>query len=212
MNCIIANFGDDSVSLIQWAHQKKIKNVVVLSVNTGWQAECWEERMNIAKNWLNSLKIKHHHLCCQNNFQTLVKTRKHFPSQTFSWCSSFLKGITILDWLELNDKDGKATIFLAHQRNMSDTQFDLPKYIKSSIKFDNRPVYYPLVKINKYTRNQLIKKTPFKIPLNHRSLECQPCIHFTKNDIKSLTNKDIKKIKNLENNIQQSMFKKKFQQ
>ncbi|MFZ9036330.1 MAG: hypothetical protein ACO2ZM_09500, partial [Francisellaceae bacterium] len=182
MFCIIANFGDDSIALIQWAYEKKLKDVTVLSVDTGWQAQSWKKRLDCALQWLDSLNFKHIHLPAEHDMKKLVETRGQFPSQKFHWCAGFLKGITILNWLETHDEDYEATILLPNRRDMTKTSTDLMEYVEESERYDDRRLWYPLYQHSKHQRDELIKKTPFKTPLNHRSLECQPCIHTTSAD------------------------------
>ncbi|WP_119343140.1 hypothetical protein [Facilibium subflavum] len=210
MHCLIANFGDDSVALIQWAYENKLDDVIVLSVDTGWQASIWQERLDIAHQWIQTLGFTHHHLPAEHDFSALVRARSQFPSQKFHWCAGFLKGITILNWLEENDEDGQAIIALANRRSMSKAQTDLPEYIKESERYDDRRLIYPLAGFDQDMRDALIAKTPFQTPLNHRSLECQPCIHFTRRDNKTLSEADITRIIALEKEIGQTMFDQGF--
>ena len=212
MHCIISNFGDDSIALIQWAYDNQLDSLVVLSVDTGWQASSWHTRLKQAQKWLNTLGVTHHHLKNEHGFAELVQARKQFPSQQFHWCAGFLKGIVLLNWLEHNDEDGEATILLANRRDMSKLQSDLPEKIAESERFDDREVYYPLANFCRTQRDALITKTPFKKPLNHRSLECQPCTHLTQRDIPNLSDEDINKVTSLENSIDQNMFQHGFKE
>ena len=206
MYCIIANFGDDSVALIQKVYECKLQEVVVLSVDTFWQATSWQARVDVADLWIKDLGFVHHRLKAENSFQELVRARKQFPSQQFSWCAGFLKGMAILDWLEENDLECRATILLANRRSMSKVQVDLVDEIDETEQYDGRRVKYLLVGTTQSERNSLLLKTPFKIPLNHRSLECQPCIHLTKQDIATFSVDDIERMSSLENMVNNTMF------
>lgn len=210
MHCIIANFGDDSVALIQHTYELGLENVVVLSVDTGWQASAWQARVDSARSWVQTLGFQSVHLRPEHDFSALVKARKQFPSQQFHWCAGFLKGMAILNWLEVHDEDLEAIVLLANRRTMSKAQADLPNSILESERYDDREVHYLLAGCDEDRRNNLIAKTPFKIPLNHRSLECQPCIHLTKRDVVTLSADDIKRTFDLEHEIEQSMFDKNF--
>ena len=211
MHCIIANFGDDSIALIQWAYDAQLDNVTVLSVDTAWQAASWKIRTEQARRWINTLGFDYQQLIAEHGFAEVVLARKHFPSKKFHWCANFLKGIPLLNWLEQADPLGQATILLAHRKAMSKSQADLPDKIDASEKFDDRQVLYPLVNFNQKMRDALIAKTPFKTPLNHRSLECQPCIYLTQKEL-PLTDKDIKKTVVLEKQIHKTMFSKEIGQ
>lgn len=209
MNIIIANFGDDSIALIEWAYQNNLSSTVILSVDTGWKSEYWNKRLEKVDTWLSRINIKHYRLKSEFSFTEVVKAKKQFPSQKFNWCISFLKGTTIMKWLDQYDENITATILLAHQRRMTKSLFDLQEYNKESNSFDGRIIRYPLFDISLDTRDKLIGKTPFKKPLNHRSLECQPCIYFSYNDLKTVTKNDYKKINTLELEINNHMFNDK---
>lgn len=210
MYCIIANFGDDSVALIQHVYELQLSEVFVLSVDTGWSSSTWNTRIEKAEQWINSLGFKHFHLKSENKFSELVQARMNFPSTQFNWCAGFLKGITILNWLEENDENCTSTILLPNRREMSKAQADLPYKIEESGRYDSRTVEYLLADLDTNMRNLIIAKTPFKNPLNHRSLECQPCIHLTRRDIQLFSSKDTTRIIKLENCIKQSMFSEEF--
>ncbi len=43
---ISSSCGNDSVALIRWAIESKIKKVVVTYIDTGWAAPNWQERVD----------------------------------------------------------------------------------------------------------------------------------------------------------------------
>lgn len=207
--CIISNFGDDSIALIQKAYELKLKNTLILSVNTHWHAEDWNLRIKNTKCWIKKIGFDYHRIEPEYHFKELVIARKYFPSKKFHWCTTFLKAIPILNWLEENDPHLQYTILLSNRRSMSRGYNNLPKKIENAIEYDGRTIEFLLYNINLKERNNLIDKTPLKI-INHRSLECQPCIFFNKTDAKNIHTNDIKKINYLEHKIQKNMFKYKF--
>ena len=207
---LIANFGDDSIALIQWAHQNQLRDVHVLSVDTGWQADAWQSRVLQARDWIQSLSFEHHHLKAEHDFKALVTARKQFPSQKFHWCAGFLKGLPILNWFEENDESLEATILLASRRKMSKACGDLPKAVEAAERYDERLIEYPLVNYDLKMRDALIAKTPFKKALNHRSLECHACIYLTKTEVATFTPEDIKRVEKLEKKIGSTMFGSNF--
>jgi hypothetical protein len=207
---IIANFGDDSIALIQWAYANNLTDVHILYVHTGWQAERWQFHCDKSCQWVKKLGFISHKLKPEYDFSRLVEARKFFPSQQFHWCAAFLKGITILQWLDENDENLEMTILLANRRSMSESQFDLPYEIKESERYDGRTINYPIYNYSKLMRDELIKKTPFIKPLGHRSLECQPCIHFIKQDVHTVSLSDIKRIQKMEGKLGKTMFEEPF--
>ena len=210
---MIANFGDDSIALIEWLRQKNLdEKAIILSIKTGWESDDWLKRVELAQQWLKSLGFEHQHLNAENPFDKLVETRGQFPSQQFHWCAGFIKGIALLNTMEDLDEDFEATVVLPHRRNMSLRYADLSEWQTEAERYDHRKVWYPLYQHSVEMRDQLIANTPFKTPLNHRSLECQPCIHHTANDHQRIAVKDIRKVIDLEHTIGQSMFAQSFDQ
>ena len=43
MFILFASYGNDSMALIQWAINRKLKDVTVLYSDTGWAAPWWED-------------------------------------------------------------------------------------------------------------------------------------------------------------------------
>jgi len=55
MNVIFASYGNDSVALIQWAHDKGLRDVTVAYSNTGWAAQKWPMRVARGNAWAHAL-------------------------------------------------------------------------------------------------------------------------------------------------------------
>lgn len=177
-NFLISNFGDESIALIQWAHEHAIGNMEVISVETGWAAPEWETRIQQAQIWLDQLSISHTRLTPPADFQTLIQTQGKFPSRKFQWCANFLKALPILDYLDQVDPLLDSQILLARRRLASRANLDLPEFIADEPKWGDRTVWHPLYLYSQSERDALIQKTPFSNSiLNHRSLECDPCVN-----------------------------------
>ncbi|MDA7742383.1 phosphoadenosine phosphosulfate reductase family protein [Francisellaceae bacterium] len=204
MNVIITNFGDDSIALIQWAYEQKLEELHILSVDTGWEASTWHQRIQDSAQWVKTLGIKHEHLQPQATFPENVMARQRFPNKKFHWCPSFVKGLAILDWLEMHDESYEATILLANRKDMVPGSL-LEEFIEEHEHYDDRKVWHPLYALTEIQRNQLITKTPLAV-LNHRSLECQPCIYNSANDFQSLSDEDCERVVKLEDIIKAPMF------
>lgn len=204
-NIIIANYSIHSLALISWAKQNLSKDFCVLSVDTGFASSDWQGYLDEVFKWLKVSNVNYYHLKSENSFQELVKARKQFPSQQFSWCAGFLKGITLLTKIDEIDPDCEAAILLSHRKDLS-TVSSLLKNIDEEEKYDFRELKYPLIDktlndIESYTTNLAFKPA-------FRSRECQPCIHFTKKEFESMTTLDRQKVIQLEQNSQTSMFSK----
>ena len=202
-NIIIANYSIHSLALICWAKQNLSDNFCVLSVDTGFAAASWNSYLAAVFDWLTRENINYFHLNSENTFQELVLARKQFPSQKFSWCAGFLKGITLLNKIDELDANGDATILLSHRKDMSSIS-QLLKNIDEEERYDYRPLAYPLLNHSYDDICDLTKELPFE-PAKH-SLECQPCIHLTQQQFKILTKQDIEKVTDLEVKTNSFMF------
>ena len=202
---IIANFGNDSIALIEWAKQQALPKLIVLSVDTGWAAPGWEQRVALADGYLAQDTIEHVRLTSEYDFSKLVRERQNFPSIKFHWCASFLKGLPILDWLDQIDPDLNATVILAKRREQAPALQDLQEFEPESHSYGGRRVWYPLYQHTLMQRNQLIQQAGFDL-LSTRSLECDPCIYNQRSDFKRLDSKRIQQVAALEAEIGRTMF------
>ena len=202
-NIIIANYSVHSLALICWAKQNLKNDFCVLSVDTGFASEDWQDYLTKVIAWLDNASIEYHHLKSDNTFAELVNARKQFPSQQFSWCAGFLKGITLLNKIDELDPDADATILLSHRKDLSKASA-LLKNLDEEEKYDYRALEYPLLDKSFDEIEALVQDLPFE-PV-FRSRECQPCIHFTKKEFETITTHDSQKIIQLEQENQTFMF------
>lgn len=205
MNIIIANFGNDSIALIEWARQQSLADVFVLSVDTGWAAPGWEKRVALVDRYLKKNNIKHIRLTSEYDFPTLVRERKNFPSIKFHWCASILKGLPILDYLDQVDPGLSATIILAKRRQQASALQNLPEFEAESHAYGSRKIWYPLYLHTLEQRNQLIAQSGFDL-ISTRSLECDPCIYNQCRDFKRLDSQRILQVAELEKKVGRTMF------
>lgn len=205
MNIIFGNFGDNTIALIQWAYENKLEDVYVLHVNTSWSAEGWGERVSHGVALIERYKFESIELKSPSSFSEMVKDRQQFPSQKFQWCAGFLKGLAFLSWAHEHDPQGEATVILGSRRADSRIRHALDEFKDQSEHFGDRRVWYPLYKHSDDDRNALIHRAGFEV-LNHRSPECEPCIHSHARDFKRMSQSDIQKINTLEIEINKPMF------
>ena len=111
MNIIIANYGNESLALIQWAWQQAMPNLLVLSVDTGWEAQDWQAHRLQVFRWMEERNIIYQHLNAQLTMAESILDRKQFPSKKFQWCAPFLKGLTLNKKLDEIDKSFKSHHF-----------------------------------------------------------------------------------------------------
>jgi hypothetical protein len=205
MQIIFGNYGNNTIALIQWAHEQNIQHVHVLNVTTGWAAIRWQLQVEQGKQLATSYGFTVVTLTPKYNFPELVRDRGGFPSQKFQWCAGFLKGLPFIEWADLNDPLGEAIILLGSRRADSQLRKSLPDFIEHSEHYGYRTVHYPLVDFTDEARNTLILRAGFKI-LNHRSLECDPCIHADINSLSNMEHQSLERLSNLENEMNQNMF------
>lgn len=182
MKVILSNFGDESIALIQWAKDQHIENVTVASFVTGFEAPQWNERITKGIQWVHDLGFKHQSIEPKLGFTELMQAQGKFPTRKFQWCANFLKGLPLLDWLDDTDPNANATILIARRINASRANFDLQAHIEEEEKLGDRTLWHPLIHHSNAERDALITKAGFPI-LNHRSLECDPCVNSDLNDV-----------------------------
>ncbi len=202
MYIIPANFGNDSVALIQWAHQRQLNTVSVIYIETGWAAPEWPARVQHCQQWVETLGFNNITLQPKADFVSLMRQRGSFPSRKFQWCAGFLKGLPLLAWLDQDEIDpgAEATIMLAHRRSASPTLFDLPEYIEESAHYGERLVWHPLWQHTNKHMLSLVKQANMPI-LNHRSLECDPCVNSDLADFLRMAPQTLQKAAELETEI-----------
>lgn len=205
MNVILGNYGNGTIALIQWAKHQALKDVTVVNVDTGWAAARWQERITAGQQLALGYGFQVETILSVPNFADLMQQRKEFPSSKFQWCSSTLKGLTLLDWLDEKDPYCEATILLGKTRFSSRANRQLAEHIKESEFFDDRAVWHPLVHQSQQSFHQLIAETGLSV-LSHRSLECEPCINTTCFDLQQLVAVDLQKTQQLEQVVGKHFF------
>lgn len=205
MNIIITNHGDDSVALMQWAIDHAIANLFVVSVDTGFAAHGWEQRLTavaaaLAKHQLSVVRLK-----AELDFAKLMLDRGEFPTPKFQWCAGILKGLPLLEWLDEVDPRAQATVILSSRNSQSQAPAHLPERIAESEYYGSREVWYPLRDLDDRDRDALVEKFGVKL-LGHRSLECEPCVNSQLSDWQRMTDEDVSKTDTLEQQVGSYMF------
>jgi len=203
---LITNFGDESIALIQWLFEKKVEknlnpqNIHLIYVRTGWAAPEWEARVSAGIAWAKSLGFQTHELDPPASFENLMLQQGKFPSRKFQWCANFLKALPILDFLDDLDPQLNFIILLAKRREASRINFNLPEFILEEPKWGDRKVWHPLYLHTQEARDALITQTPLPI-LNHRSLECDPCVNSDAQDVCRMSPSTLEKTRHLEQKL-----------
>ena len=196
---IFSSYGNDSISLIQWAYEHKLDNVFVSYTDTGWAADWWDDRVEQAESWVESLGFKCNRVISEG-MTNLVTRKKAWPrggGGKFQFCTQELKIKPALEWLDKVDPCKEAVCMIGVRREESPNRSQHPEWVESSIAHGGRSLYVPLVRHTELDRNLLLSRTPFQV-LPHRSKECSPCVNARKGEIAELSDTKISLIDSLE--------------
>lgn len=191
---IFSSFGNDSVALIQWARNNKLKNVHVAYSNTQWASDNWQDRIDECVLWLKQCGYKYSEITSEG-FKGLVRRKKGFPRQGYQFCTGDLKILPAMKWLDEVDPDKNLTVLIGVRREESNNRKNFPEVVEQSPNHGGRKCVAPLVKHTELMRDELLKECGFD-PLPHRSMECFPCINSNRADLRLLS-KNPKRIKEI---------------
>jgi len=197
---IFASYGNDSIALIQFAHEKDLRDVAVVYSDTGWAADWWLERVEqgeaLAKKYGFSV-----FRTTSEGMPDLVRRKKGWPMGGGpAFCTAELKVLPGIAWLDEHDPEKEATCLTGVRREESQNRKDAPQWVTESKRHGGRELWQPLVNHKEQQRDALIEAAGFKV-LPHRSMECYPCVHANIDDIRRLTPERIKYIESLENEL-----------
>jgi 3'-phosphoadenosine 5'-phosphosulfate sulfotransferase (PAPS reductase)/FAD synthetase len=196
---IFASYGNDSIALIQWAHEHGLKNVTVAYSDTGWAADYWPARVEKAEAWVRTLGFESVRIISEG-MEALVMRKKAWPrggGGKYQFCTAALKEEPALAWLDKLDPKKEIVCMVGIRREESDNRATFPEWTEESEKHGGRNLHAPLVRHKEADRNALLAKTPFE-PLPHRSKECYPCVNARKKEIATLSDNKIKTILRIE--------------
>jgi len=202
---MIANYGNDSVALIQWAAEAQLLDAFVLSVATGWAAPHWTERVAQCQAWVRQCGFTPIQVKPAMDFTELMQTRGEFATAQFQWCAKYLKALPILDWLdETVDPCGQAIVMLATHSDHTSFSKPVSEWIEISEHFGERRLWQPLYQHTLSERDALIQRAGLTV-LPHRSLECDPCVNSDTNDVMRLDDSVLARTAALEKQLCQPM-------
>lgn len=205
MNIILGNYGNDSIAVMQWAIDQNLSNLYFVSVDTAWAAPSWLARVEQGTAYAKSKGVIPVRLHSAASFADSVRSRGEFPNKKFQWCPGLLKGLPINDWLDDVDPACEAVLHLGKRRLASRANRRLVATVEASEHYNDRPLCYPIIDLNEFERDDLIRKAGFDV-LDHRSLECDPCIHSSWADLKRLDSTQINATAALEKETGKPMF------
>ncbi len=198
-NVIFASYGNDSIALIQWAHEYPLGNTVIAYSDTGWAADNWPERVAKAEAWAQALGFPTHRIA-SDGMQALVERKKAWPrggGGKYQFCTHELKEAPALRWLGEIDPDKDVHCLVGIRREESANRATFPEWTE---KHGGRVLWAPLVRHTELMRNELIASTPFPV-LPHRSKECYPCVNMGKRELRFLSDSAQQRVFWLENKM-----------
>lgn len=201
---IFVSYGNDSIALLQWAHENDLEGVAAVFTDTGWMADGWAERVERCEAWVRSLGFVPHRAKIMG-FRQLAHEKSGFPTQQLQWCSYILKILPGMKWLEQNDPDARAVCLIGVRREESQDRANFPEYLAKSGNHGGRMMLAPLVTWTAAQRDELIRRAGFEVR-EHRSRECR-CINSNRSDMREFTDADWKAIKDLEAEVGQTMYR-----
>ncbi len=186
-NLIFASYGNDSIALIQWVHERGLPGMHVAYNDTGWAAEWWLGRVEQAEAWAQGLGFVTHRIPSEG-MAALVERKKAFPrggGGKYQFCTGALKKEPARAWLALHDPAGETTCLTGVRREESANRRDAPEHVIASEDHGGRELWQPLVRHTAAERDALVLKTPMPL-LPFRSKECYPCVNARKGELKLL--------------------------
>ena len=203
MNVITGQYGNETIALVQWALNHKLDQLVVVNVETSWQAVGWDQRVLKAKQWLDGNGVESHTIRPRQSFDQSMREHHAMPDSQNTWCAQHMIGDTLLDWLDEVDPMLQAHLYVGNRKALSKAwqteSFHQPK----SEYFERRDLFQPLLDYDNQKLIDLIAMTPLPY-LSHQSLGCGPCIFSTSQDLLALDPEDLLKVKQLEDDLGQT--------
>lgn len=196
---IFASYGNDSVALIQFAHEAGLSDVTVLYSDTGWAADGWLDRVAEGERWARSRGFKTDRTESEG-LESLVKRKKGWPRQGIQFCTAVLKIEPALEWLDAIDPIGMTVCLTGVRREESGLRKNYPETVERSPNHGMRTSWSPLVRHTEADRDALLARAGFE-PLPHRSRECWPCVNENREGLQQLDEKTISKIERIESDL-----------
>jgi 3'-phosphoadenosine 5'-phosphosulfate sulfotransferase (PAPS reductase)/FAD synthetase len=207
MNVISSSCGNDSVALIQYAYEKRMKNVVVTYIDTGWAAPNWQDRVDIVASWVRRIGFEFV-IIHSMGMESLVRMKKAFPSNQYQFCTQHLKGVPFLEWLDDRDPQKRAQVLVGKRRAESIARSKTVEFVYDSEYHGGRTLWHPLYQHSDIERDGLLRRADFEV-LPHRSQECSPCVNANRDDFSLLEPLQIQRVSDLEVSVGRSMFRPK---
>lgn len=210
MYAISVSYGNDSVAMIQWAHEASLSlfgDVYVVFCDTGWAAPEWEARIERCEAFARSLGFLPVRVS-SIGMAELVRIKKGWPGNGQQFCTGHLKGIPFLQWIDETDAAGQFTVMVGKRRAESPKRRNTPEFVEASEYHGGRRLWHPLYLHADDERDALLARAGFEV-LPYRSRECNPCVNANRGDFLGLTAPEVARVSALEVEIGKPMFRPK---
>ena len=177
-----ASYGNDSIALIQWAHEAALKNIAVLYNDTGWARRGWNNRVTEKEIWVRSLGFEPHRTQSVG-LEALVRKKKAWPRQGIQFCTQELKIAPTTAWIDEHDPFRLAVSLIGVGREESANRAAFAEHF---VDRDGVTIWAPLVAHTTEARDALLHRAGVE-PLPSRSMECFPCINSNRADLLALS-------------------------
>lgn len=196
---IFASYGNDSVALIQWAHERNLERLTVAYSDTGWAADWWPARVEQAEAWVRSLGFATARIASEG-MEALTARKKAWPrggGGKYQFCTEALKEGPALRWLAEHDPTCDVCCLTGVRREESENRRDAPEWVEESPRHGGRQLWQPLVMHTEAMRDALVLRTPMPL-LPFRSKECYPCVNARKPELRLLDDSAREKVRRIE--------------
>lgn len=207
---ISSSYGNDSVALIQWAHETGLSlfgKVTVAYCDTGWAKPEWTKRVEKGEAFARQLGFDVKRVTSMG-MTDLVRLKDGWPGNGQQFCTAHLKGIPFLTWIDEDDAEREAVVLVGKRRAESIKRADTPEFVPDSEYHGGRLLWHPLYLHSDEQRNDLLARGGWEI-LPHRSEECNPCVNANRGDFLRLSASEMAKVNELEVEIGRPMFRPK---
>lgn len=181
---LFASGGNDSIALVQWAHERGLPNVAVVYSNTGWAADWWPARIERFGQWVASYGFQFIEIGSEGML-ALVDRKKAWPANRPKFCTYELKILPAKAWMDTVDPDADAICLVGVRREESAARAAWPEMTADSENHGGRDLWAPLVWHTETMRNDLLVRAGWEV-LPYRSKECFPCVNANREDLRML--------------------------
>lgn len=196
---LFVSWGNDSIALMQWAHEKGLRGVVCAYGDTGWSDKEWISRVSAGEKAAQAYGFATTRIPSVG-MQRLVQIRKGWPSNQYQFCTKELKIKPALAWLDSVDPEKNAVCLIGVRREESKRRASFPEWVEESEGHGGRSLWAPLVRFSTAERDALLSRAGFE-PLATRSMECHPCVNANRADLRTLSDDRVVEIEQMEKSL-----------